>query len=142
MKRFSFCLWFLLAGIGACGCDSAPRIVKVSGVVLIDGKPLTLGFVQVAPLGYRAASGKINPDGSFSLTTHADNDGCVVGTHPVAVIALETLGPTSQKWHAPKKFNSTETSGLTITVDKPTTDLKINISWEGGKPFMDTFDKE
>lgn len=142
MKRVFLCLLILWAGLGTTGCESKPRIVKVSGVVLIDGKPLTLGFVQVAPLGYRAASGKINPDGSFSLTTHAENDGCVVGTHPVAVIGLETLGPTSQKWHAPKKYNSTETSGLTITVDKPTTDLKINLTWDGGKPFLDKFDKE
>ena len=40
------------------------------------------------------------------------------------------------------KYNSTETSGLTITVDKPTKDLKIEITWSGGKPFLDKFVKE
>jgi hypothetical protein len=91
---------------------------------------------------YRAASAKINPDGTFTLTTNEPNDGCVKGTHPVAIIALEPLGPSAQKWHAPKKYNSTETSGLTITVDKPTQDLKIEITWSGGKPFLDKFEKE
>ena len=124
------------------GCDSGPKLVQVSGIVLIDGKPLPLGFVQVAPADYRAASAKINPDGTFTLTTNEPNDGCVKGTHPVAIIALEPLGPSSQKWHAPKKYNSTETSGLTITVDKPTKDLKIEITWSGGKPFLDKFEKE
>ena len=124
------------------GCDSGPRIVKVSGTVLIDGKPVPLGFVQVAPAGFRAASGKINKDGTFTLTTTNDNDGCVTGTHPVAVIALETLGPSKQMWHAPKKYNSTETSGLKVTIDKPTNDLKIERTWDGGKPFIEKFDKE
>jgi len=112
------------------GCDSGPKLVQVSGIVLIDGKPLPLGFVQVAPADYRAASAKINPDGTFTLTTNEPNDGCVKGTHPVAIIALEPLGPSAQKWHAP------------ITVDKPTKDLKIEITWSGGKPFLDKFVKE
>ena len=88
------------------------------------------------------ASAQINKDGTFTLTTTNDNDGCVTGTHPVAVIALETLGPSKQMWHAPKKYSSTETSDIKVTIDKPTNDLKIEITWDGGKPFIEKFDKE
>ena len=139
MKYSSLLLGILLFVFG---CDSGPKIVKVSGIVLVDGKPLPTGFVQVAPSGYRAASGKVAPDGTFSLTTTIENDGCVMGTHPAAVIALESLGPTSQKWHAPKSYNSTETSGLTVTIDKPTNNLKIELTWKGGRPFVEKFSKE
>src|SRR5262245_36257360 len=130
------------AALFAAGCSSGPKVVRVSGVVLIDGQPLTHGFVQVAPAGYRPATGKIGPDGRFTLTTLTEGDGCVVGTHPAAVIATETLGPGAQKWHAPKKYAATETSGLTVTIDRPTDDLKIELTWAGGKPFVERFTKE
>jgi len=121
------------------GCSSQPKIVPVSGTVLIDGELLTHGFVQVAPEGFRPATGKIGKDGRFTLTTLKLNDGCLPGTHPVAVIATETLGPGSQKWHAPRKYASNDTSGLTATVSGPTNDLKIELTWDGGEPFVQSF---
>ncbi len=124
------------------GCHSGPKIVPVSGIVLIDGKPLTYGFVQVVPEGYRAATGKIGADGRFTLTTTASNDGCIVGVHSLAVIANESLGPTKQKWHAPKLYASPTTSGLTATVNGPTNDLQINLTWNGKQPFIEEFGKE
>jgi hypothetical protein len=131
------------AAVAAAGCgDPGPKLVPVAGVVLIDGKPLTHGFVQVAPVGGRAATGKIGPDGRFTLTTFTENDGCYVGTHPVAVVATESIDGSSQRWHAPKKYTSADTSGLTVTVDGPTDGLKIELTWDGGKPFVQHFSKE
>jgi hypothetical protein len=129
----------LAVSLALAGCDSKPKLVPVSGRVLVDGQPLTTGVVQVVPAGYRAASGKIGPDGRFTLTTSAEGDGCVIGTHQAAVVAHETLGPGAQKWHAPKKYIDPTTSGLSVTVDGPTTDLTINLSWDGGKPFVERF---
>jgi hypothetical protein len=119
------------------GCDNGPKIVPVSGVVLIDGKPLTKGTVQVMPSGHRAASGTIGPDGRFTLTTTKDGDGCVIGTHPVRVVGNENVGPSDIRWLAPKKYSSPDESGLKITIDGPTSDLKIELTWEGGKPFIE-----
>lgn len=124
------------------GCSSGPRIVPVSGMVRIDGQPLTHGFVQVAPANFRAASGKVGPDGRFTLTTLTTNDGCVLGTHPAAVIATETLGPGAQRWHAPKTYAALDNSGLTVTITGPTDDLTIDLTWSGGQPFIEWFDKE
>lgn len=126
----------------AVGCSKGPEIVPVSGQVLIDGKPLTHGFVQVAPKGFRAASGKIGPDGRFTLTTLKPGDGCLVGTHPAAVIATESINAGSQRWHAPKKYQDFATSGLTVTVTGPTDSLTIELTWDGGKPFIQYFGKE
>lgn len=123
------------------GCNSGPKIVPVAGEVLIDGKPLPTGFIQVLPAGFRAAAGKIE-NGRFVLTTLDPDDGCVLGTHPVAVIGTQSMGPGAQKWHAPKKYMSTETSELTVNITGPTNNLKVELTWAGGKPFIEKFNKE
>jgi len=131
-----------ILGVFVTGCSSEPKMVPVSGVVLIDGKPLTHGKIQVAPANARPAFATIGPDGRFTLGTYSADDGIPIGSHPVAIIAHEALGPGSQKWHAPKKYISTETSELTISVDKATNDLVVNLTWNGGKPFVEKHEKE
>src|SRR3954453_660077 len=80
------------AFLAVVGCGGGgPKIVPVSGIVLIDGQPLTYGHVQVIPTGWRPAPGRIGGDGRFTLTTTASGDGCAVGTHPVAVLAGESV---------------------------------------------------
>ena len=123
----------LVAVLGALtGCGSGgPKIVPVSGTVTIDGQPLTYGHVQVIPAGWRPASGRIGGDGRFTLTTNASGDGCAVGTHPVAVLAGESLTPETMKWHAPQKYADVKTSNLTVTITGPTDDLKIELKSDG-----------
>jgi hypothetical protein len=114
------------------GCsDDGPQIVPVSGIVMIDGKPLTYGHVQVLPSGWRPASGRIGEDGRFTLTTTEPNDGCPVGTHPVAILASESITPETMKWHAPEKYADATTSNLTVTITGPTSDLKLELQSDG-----------
>lgn len=134
---WSVCLLALMAG-----CDDRPQRVPVSGIVLIDGKPLTYGFVQVVPENARPSSGKVGPDGRFTLTCYDESDGCVPGTHKAAVIGSEPMGGSAQKWHAPPKYQDYTTSGLTVEIKEPTDSLVINISWEGGKPYVERFSDE
>jgi hypothetical protein len=119
------------------GCSDRPEIVPVSGKVMIDGQPLTHGTVMVIPENARASFGTIGSDGTFSLTCYEEGDGCVPGTHKVTVSAVEALSSSKQKWHAPKKYTEVDTSGLTIDITEPTDDLVINLSWDGGKPFIE-----
>ena len=126
-----------LVGLAGCG-EGGPKIVPVSGVVTIDGQPLTYGHIQVIPTGWRPATSRIGSDGKFMLTTTVSGDGCAVGTHPVVVLAGEALAPDTTKWHAPKKYTDIKTGNLTVTVTGPTTDLKVELKWEkGGKPFVE-----
>jgi hypothetical protein len=124
--------------ISGCG-DGLPRRVHVSGRVLIDGKPLEQGTVQVFPKGQRMASGTIGPGGKFTLTTFTENDGCVIGKHPVTVNSFEPIGNTGAKWFAPKKYTDVRTSGLEIDVTGPRDDVEINLTWDGGKPFTEKY---
>lgn len=145
MTRRDFSRLLLTAPMLAAGCDSGPKLVKVSGKVMIDGQVLKHGKVQVAPVGSRPAIATIGPDGTFAFSTNGNGDGIAMGTHPVAVIAHETLGPGSQRWHAPKKYMSTETSELTVTIDGPKDDLVIELTWKGNdpdKPFIERAEKE
>jgi hypothetical protein len=135
-------LVFALSLVVCSGCDHRPRRIPVSGTVLIDGKPLTYGFVRIAPADARPATGQIGPDGRFTLTCYDESDGCVPGTHQTAVIACESMGSNANRWHAPKKYLNPETSGLTVEITEPTDSLVINLSWEGGKPFVERFADE
>jgi hypothetical protein len=123
----------LLAGCG----DGRPRRVPVSGQVLIDGKPVTTGFVRLVPENDRVATGDIDSQGRFRLTKFDVGDGCVIGTHKVEVISFETLSPVAIRWLVPKEYRDASTSDVTATIDGPTDDLKIELSWKGGRPFVE-----
>lgn len=131
--------WSLIVvAVVLAGCNNnGPKVVPVSGVVLIDGQPLTRGSVQVMPAGYRAATGAIGSDGRFRLTTNDENDGCLLGTHAVRVIGNENIGPADIRWLAPKKYATLEGSPLKVTIDGPTKELRIELTWAGGKPFIE-----
>lgn len=130
-------LSFAVSLVAVAGCDRGPRIVPVSGQVLIDGQPVTTGFVQFVPTGERPAYGEIGKDGRFTLTTSKDNDGAVVGTHQVEVRAWEHPTETSKKYLVPKKYGDLSTSELTVEITEPTDDLKVNLTWDGGEPFVE-----
>ena len=131
----------MLAVTAGCG-DGRPDRVPVSGQVLIDGKPLGVGFIRLIPENARAAWARIGADGRFTLSTFEEGDGAVPGAHPVVVRAGEALSPTQVKWHAPKKYANVQTSRLTVTITGPTDSLVIELSWDGGKPFVETIDAE
>jgi hypothetical protein len=133
-----FALTAFLSFICLSGCgDGLEKRVPVSGVVLIDGKPLEIGNIQVVPDKGRPATGRIGPGGRFTLTTFNDNDGCFLGKHKVIVIAKEDKTSTSTMWHAPKKYADLSASGLEINITGPTDNLEIKLKWEGGKPFIE-----
>lgn len=122
----------LLVGCG----DGRPLREPISGRVLIDGKPLTVGFIRVIPSNDRVATGAIDEQGRFQLTTFESGDGCVLGTHPVEIIAFEPIDDDHVRWIAPPKYRRKATSGLNITIDGPNDDLTIELTWDGGQPFI------
>jgi hypothetical protein len=126
----------MLACLIGCG-DGRPKRVPVAGQVLIDGKPLSYGFVNFVPQEGRSSGGRLDTQGRFSLTCFEQDDGAIVGSHQVTVNAGEALGTDKMRWHAPKKYADQGTSGLNQTVSTPVNDLVIQISWSGQKPFVE-----
>lgn len=124
------CLLLTLTGCG----DGRPAVVPAKGRVFINGEPLTgyLGFVRVEPVGTRAATGEISEaDGSFTLTSFENGDGCVPGTHPVAVIVNTTVGEELVSL-IPEHYSDSSTSGLQVTVAQDGGELKIELEGELG----------
>ncbi|MEN1679701.1 MAG: hypothetical protein AAGJ46_08910 [Planctomycetota bacterium] len=128
-----------VALIASTGCwDSGPTLVKVSGRVTIDGKPVTTGAVRFTPLQGRLSGGPLGQDGRFELTCFESGDGAMPGKHLVTVYAAEPLGETAIRWHAPKKYSKPTTSGIEITIDEPTEDIEIELTWGGQKgPYVE-----
>jgi len=125
-----------LALVAGCG-RSRPDCAHVSGQVLIDGQPLRGGTIRLYPANARPASARIGAVGRFTLKTFDDGDGAVLGAHPVTVTWVEDLSDSRRRWLAPKKYADPSTSDLTAVIDGPTDSLIIELTWGGGKPFIE-----
>lgn len=132
--------WLLLIALtGATGCgDGRPQRVPVSGTIMIDGAPLPYGFVTFVPASGRSASGQLDAQGRFTLGSYEPGDGVLPGSQRVSVLARESLNDKQAKWHAPKKYANHDTSGIVVEVTEPTDDLKIDLTWGGEKPTIET----
>lgn len=108
---------------GQKGLETAP----VTGVVTYNGKPLPYGRVSFRPQAGSPATGDIQSDGSFSLSTYGNGDGAIVGTHQVSITATEAdagnMAETAvntemvvPKSLIPKKYTSFSTSEIIAEV--------------------------
>jgi hypothetical protein len=97
-----------------CGCG-APKFYPVRGQVLLFGVGmLTEGEVRFQPVSKPdlIATGRIQKDGSFSLTTPAHGDGVLEGTCKAAVV----VEPRQGKPVVEERFADFDTSDLQFTV--------------------------
>jgi predicted small lipoprotein YifL len=110
---------------GACvtlaGCGQKnPLTAPVKGKVALNGQPLKSGNVITLPSNGRGAHGAITSDGSFELGTFTKDDGAIIDTHKVAVVALvdgvRTEPEGGAKLLVPERYANPQSSGLTIEV--------------------------
>ena len=118
----------LLCGLAGCGGNpSYPETSPTTGLVTFRGQPLTSGTITYAPVNaqeQRPASGQINGQGKFSLSTFRPGDGAMPGEYRIAVVAyagsadsLRAGGKANAGTTAiPGKYSKPQTSGLTATV--------------------------
>jgi hypothetical protein len=128
-KRIAFALAAVMLaplwGCGAAGSGTQPGLIAVKGKVTYKGKPVTKGQVKFEPDGYgRAASGQLQSDGAFVLSTHKEGDGVVAGSHRVSIAILEK---TLAKDRALNKYASPNSSGLTAEVDRDHTEFTFEL---------------
>jgi hypothetical protein len=108
-------------------------MIPIRGEVLLDGQPMREGTVIYAPQqrgSGQQASGGIQPDGTFEMTTLKRGDGVRLGAYGVAVYAMEPHpgepksreeveamgGNIRRGFLVPEKYADPATSGLTDTV--------------------------
>lgn len=125
----------LLIAVFGCQRQSTLQTAPVTGKVTYQGKPVVQGTVVFTPEGSgHAATGDIQPDGTFQLTTSKKNDGAVPGKYKVAVQVFPAEGGAvpgmefaGGKPPIPLKFMDAGTSGLTaeIKAGENTLDLAL-----------------
>ncbi len=110
------------AGTGAGG-----ETVPVKGKVTYKGQPVTQGVVTFEPVDAgRVATGDIQSDGTFVLTTVKTGDGAVVGRHKVGVGVSGPAGKKSRET-LPGKYGSVNLSGLEAKVSRDKTEYSFDL---------------
>lgn len=75
------------------GCNRGPELARLNGTVLLDGEPLMFGSVMLQPESGQPALGRIQPDGSFTMSTNNLNDGAMVGLNRIRISCYEGQNP-------------------------------------------------
>ena len=130
MRSFVLLVFLSLAAIT--GCQRGPRIVPVSGVIMLDGKPVEGAAVMyLLKPGGRVATGVTDALGRYTLTTHPTGDGAYEGVHDVTVsLYRDESSPGTNTpegavsgsslvkivWLVPEKYSQPGESGLTTSV--------------------------
>jgi hypothetical protein len=123
--------------VAGCGAISGLDTVPVRGVVTYNGKPLTEGTVVYLPESGsegRQATGPIQTDGSFSLTTMSADDGVMKGKYQIVVYAYKPhpgepktreeheamikKGGIERGYIIPERYTDPMKSGLSDIVDE------------------------
>jgi hypothetical protein len=128
-SRWWWVIMLMATATGSVGCGTGKMTHEVKGkVVFSDGTPVQFGDVETLAVAERVnARGKIEKDGSFTLTTYEAGDGALAGEHKVVIIQMTgsplvanaKLGPI-QHTHGhdlASKYRSYDTSGLKFTVE-------------------------
>lgn len=125
---YSVMVCFAVA-ILAAGCSGPSQLetAPVKGTVTYKGKPLTFGNVSFRPAAGSPSTGRIQADGTFTLSTYDEGDGAIIGLNQVSISATERdagkegeVDPNTEltvsKSLIPEKYTSFATSELTAEV--------------------------
>ncbi len=140
--RLAACLMVALFCALLTGCgDDLPPTAPVQGIVTWNGKPVEHGTITFYPKNGRPATGQIQPDGSYTITTFRSKDGAILGNHSVTIEATATptiedvpksmdeemrragrgigrgrMATTTTKWLVPREYSRWETTPLRAEV--------------------------
>lgn len=122
---------FGMAMLACCGgCGGGPELAAVRGTVQYDGKPLTQGRVVFTSVERgKAATGQINQDGTYVLSTMQPDDGATPGKYKVSVMTeQEVRGRKLQVMcSGPEQLLLEVESGKDNTID---IDVRRNSGWK------------
>ena len=119
-----------------CGCgDPVAKTAPVRGKVIFKGKGVPNGTVNFIPEGGgTSATGKIQPDGSFTLTTFKHGDGAILGKHKIVIVAMQDMKDTLPEARSPlpppivqMKYTSPATTTLFETVEDKENNFTLDL---------------
>jgi hypothetical protein len=120
------------------GCGEKTDAVPVTGKVSYKGEPLKTGTVMLVPEGGgAAATGEIQADGTFKLTTFSKDDGAVPGDYKVMVQVfpepdagggLPGMEFGNEKPPIPEKYMDPMRTDLTATIKDSDNNLDLQLT--------------
>ncbi len=132
--RRRYQLLVVLTASFVAGCGGRPETADVSGKVLYKDGSVPKGgvrVVQFVPLDStdaeirKAASGQIQDDGSFTLSTRKPGDGVFLGEYAVTFTVWK--GPRDPVSLIKEEFTNAGTTPYKVTVDGDRDDLTFEI---------------
>jgi len=120
-------------GLALPGCGTkGPALIPVSGVVTVDGKPLSSVAVWFDQgKGMNPGTGTSDEAGRFEIATHKLGKGVTPGQHRVLVHAGVSESPSKTTWMAPKEYSTFDTSGLSVEVSPKQHTFTFDLSSKG-----------
>ena len=120
LRRFCVLLFAPLV-LTASACSSGSPFAEVSGVVLLDGKPMPDAIVQFVPEPDKntngpPSGGKTDEEGRFRLQSEDKyaKGGAVVGFHRVVIRDKRAIAPGRNRWEDPMKRPKTPPSRISM----------------------------
>ena len=120
------------------GCGAKSDAVPVTGKVSYNGEPLQGGMVMLTPEGGgTAATGDIQPDGTFKLTSFIKDDGAVPGIYKVTVQVfpdaesgggLPGMEFGNEKPPIPAKYGDPSQSDLKAVINEGENNLDLQLT--------------
>lgn len=127
--------WLILATVLFCGCNGSDELElhPITGkIVYADGSPAMFGDIEFQSDSMPVnARGKIQRDGTFTLTTNG-KPGAVEGQHKVVVVQVVTNHFNLDVVHnhgdlVHEKYASYSTTDLSVTVESGKNNVVLNV---------------
>ena len=111
--------------VGCGGGGDMPDLGTVTGVVTLDGQPLSGAQVTFSPESGRPSTAETGGDGSYTLQFTVDEPGAVVGTHTVRINTAVDGRDDPKTEQVPAKYNSK--TELTAKVESGKNELDFDL---------------
>jgi len=117
-------LRLVLFALALLGCDQGGlRIVRVTGTVTLDGRPLPHASIHFTPTkGGRGSYSRLDANARYALQFLPGQPGAVVGTHRVSISTADESGGSEI---VPARYNYK--SELTVAVTPSTTTIDFEL---------------
>lgn len=103
LRMIPFEILLLALAISGCG-ETTSEKAQVKGKVTLNGEPVKGGTILLAPLSAsgETASGEVQPDGTFTLSTAQSGDGAPIGKNRVSYKPPVTATEPPEDWDSSK----------------------------------------
>lgn len=131
MSGFLRCLLIVVASsVGAIGCSSQsadmPELAPVSGVVTLDGQPVTNASVTFESEKGQVAYGNTDAEGRYELSFRDGFKGAEVGKNTVRIeTTLDAPAPPGYRDPIPAKYNQASELSVDVQSGENTHDFTL-----------------